>query len=231
MRALLLLVTACGRIGFDERTAPVDSPAVPLCDAHPTALYCNDFDDGDLRGATGDAMFVRGAVGAGLRFAARPGEMPRLTVDLGRTITSGPLFLGAKFLLSDGPAIEDFVVLGQLLAAAFVDKVSFDLVTLDRAQVANATAVTSSQGDPNTVPRGRWACFELAVIADRTGNGSLSLSIDNTTVVGGSTSDPTVGPDGFGKAELGAFASIDNVASVEVVFDDWVVDTQQIGCP
>lgn len=225
MRAVLLLVTACGRIGFDEAV-----PAKPLCDEHPTSLYCNDFDDGDLKGASGDAMFVPGASGNGIRFGAAPGEMPRLTVDLGRVIASGSLFLSARFLLSDGPPVADFVVLAQLLSNAFTNKVSFDLVSDDRAQIANAVVPSSIKTEPDAVPRDRWACFELSVVADRTGNGSLALAIDDAIILGGPTTEPTVGPEGFGKAELGAFASAGNGEAIEIVFDDWVVDTQRIGC-
>lgn len=227
MRAVLLLVTACGRIGFDEAA----TPAKPLCDAHPTALYCNDFDSSDLKGAIGDAMFAPGASGNGIRFGAAPGEMPRLTVDLGRVITSGPLFLSARFLLADGAPVADFVVLAQLLTNAFTNKVSFDLVADDAAQIANAVVPSSIKTESDAVPRDRWSCFELSVVADRTGNGSLSLAIDDAIVLGGATTEPTVGPEGFGKAELGAFASTSNGAAIEIVFDDWVVDIVPIGCP
>lgn len=230
MRASILLLAACGRIGFDDITP---SPAQRLCEAHATALYCNDFDDGDLKGAAegGGSLVPGGANGTtGYQMVAPPGEMPRLTVDLGRRITTGPLFLSARFLLAEGAPIAEFVVLGQLLSNAFTGKVSFDLVAADRVQIANANAVTSLQGDPGSLPRGRWTCFELSVVADRTGNGSLVLALDGQPLLGGATTDPTVGLDGYGKAELGAFASAGNGATIDITFDDWVVDTSPIGC-
>ena len=228
MRVSFLLLTACGRIGFDEVT-----PVQPLCEVHSTALYCNDFDDDDLKGAfVGGGTFVLGgALGTpGYKFTAAPGDMPRLSVDLGRRITTGPVFLSARFLIAEGAPIADFVVLGQLLSNAFTGKVSVDLVTDDRAQIVNSNAVTSLQGEPGSLPRDRWTCFELSVVADRTGNGSLALALDDQLLLGGPTSDPTVDVDGFGKAELGAFASTSNGAAIDITFDDWVVDTSPVGC-
>lgn len=232
MRASLLLLTACGRIGFDEVSS---TPPTRLCDAHPTALYCNDFDDGDLKGADdsdGTLVAGQGAEGStGYRFVAAPGEMPRLGFDFVPTISSGPVFMAARFLLADGLPPADFVVLAQFTSDTFADKVSFDLVAEDRAQIANANAANSFSTEPAVVPRARWSCFELSVIADRIGNGALALSIDDTEVLSGGAGDPTVGPDGFGRIELGTFSSSANTATTDIVFDDVVVDTNPIGCP
>ncbi len=231
MRVSILLLTACGRIGFDEVSS---TPPTRLCDTHPDALYCNDLDDGDLKGAdTSDGMLVaEGADGTtGYRFVAAPGEMPRLGFDFAPTISSGAVFMSARFLLAAGPPPADFVVLAQLTSDGFIDKVSFDLIIEDRAQIANAIASNSFSTDPAVVPCARWSCFELTVIADRIGNGALALSIDDAEVLSGGAGDPTVGPDGFGRVELGTFSSSANTATTDIVFDDFVVDTSPIGCP
>lgn len=224
----------CGRVGFDA----VDGAAhgTSLCDAFPDALWCNDFETGELLGAEatpGNAGFIAGGGWentAGYEVSAAAGDVQTLKIRLPATVTSGPLHIGGRMFFEAGPQTQSYVVIAQALSAVS-DKISFDLNSLDRVQLVN-TMVSGVQGPQGSFPRGTWSCFELGIVVETAGgSGRGDLLLDGAPALAAWQGQSTSPPDGFSTVEVGAISSFDNPSIVTVRFDNLIVRRSAIGCP
>lgn len=233
----------CGRLGFDAAPdaaiavdAAPDAPPIPLCDHFPNALYCSDFEGGDLAGAgASGAVAVPGAGWNGTDgYSATvvPGDSRVLQFDLPSAVTAGELHIGGRMVLSAGPQSADYVVVAQALSPIF-EKVSFDLTSRDRTQIVNdVNAAGGLKGDDNSFPRGRWACFELVILVAPAGaGGKVTVLLDGAPAIVGFSDLETKPLGGFTRIEIGAISSTGNTAPETLVFDNWVISTAAIGCP
>jgi hypothetical protein len=233
-----VLVAGCGRVGFDAAgDASVTEPdafTARICDRYPEALYCNDFEDGLQTLSSFDAMITpAGGVGgsAGLAFSAGPGEVPRVTHQLAMPIESAPFYIAGQFRLAAGPFVDEYVVLVQTTSNVN-SKISFDLVDLDTPQLVNIEVGDGGRhGARGSVPRDRWVCYELMIDVSAASAGGVTLSLDGQQAISDWQGFSTLPQGGWAYVELGAFASAANSGTIDVVFDNWVVQTSPIGCP
>lgn len=233
----------CGRLGFDAAAdapgdAEIDAPTatlIPLCDRVTGEIYCSDFEGGGRNGAgINGAQFAPG-VGwngsDGYQVTATPGQMPHLFFNLPGAVTTGELHIGGRLFLSPGPSSANFVVVAQAISAVF-EKVSFDFNSSDRVQLVNTVGSGGQQGPINSFPRGRWACFELVIVVAPVGaGGRAEVLIDEVSALAGFNDTATAPATGFTRVELGALSSAMNTATETIVFDNWIISTQPIGCP
>ena len=231
------LVAGCGRVGFDAGTgddAGADPFVARICDRYPGAVYCNDFEDGlgSALGNVGGTLVPTGGFGgsAGISFTADGGEMPGAVVDVA-PVMQGTLWMAGRMRVEPGPFSNQYLVLVQATGANF-DKVSFDLVDLDTVQVVNSVDNNGAKlGPDGGFPRGRWFCFELGVDVGAASAQGVTLRIDDQIVVTGWEGLSTLPPGGFVRVEIAAYAGPANAGAITVTYDNWVVQTQPIGCP
>lgn len=234
----------CGRLGFDS---PVDALAgdvqvddapdatLPLCERVTGELYCSDFEGGGLGGAgNGGAQYIAGAGwngSDGFRMTAAPGQTPNLAFTLPSPVTTGELHIGGRLFLAPGPPSADFVVVAQVISPAF-EKASLDFTNFDRVQLVNNVGSGGTMGPDGGFPRGRWACFELVVVvAPVNGGGRVEALIDEVSALARVQNTATAPSTGFTRVEIGAVSSSSNTATEVIMFDNWIVSTQPIGCP
>lgn len=241
---LAFALIGCGRVGFDPAAdagaaadAAIDVPLGPLCDRVTGASYCSELEGGALDGATNSGLVAAPGAGwmgtDGFRATPNPGQMPRLGFDLPAVVTTGELHIGARMFLAAGPPSTDYVVVAQTLTSAFDNKISFDINSGDRIQLVNDVDAAGGRSTlPGTLPRGRWFCFELAiVVAPLASGGRVDLLVDGVVALSAFQDLATTPPGGFFRAELGLFSSVANTNTEDAVFDNWIVANQAIGCP
>lgn len=230
-----LALLGCGRVGFDA-TAADAGPLGPLCDRVAGAVYCSDFEGGDLAGADNATLFAAPGAGwlgsDGYRATAPRGMAAKLGTNLPAVVTTGELHIGGRMLLAAGPVTPDYVVIAQAVTMTN-NKISFDLATQDRIQLVNTV---NGAGGRSTVdgqfPRDRWFCFELAIyLAPIGGGGRVDVLVDNAVAFSAFEDLATTPPNGFYRVEIGLFASPANTNAETAVFDNWIVASQAIGCP
>ncbi len=237
----LLVLTGCGRIDFDARSdsGPVnDTTTTVSCPAF--AVFCDDFETGDLSRWTRIATFGQGSaiVGStrvrGGRFAlestvlasATPDgtQAPALTIQ---ARTSGILAVRA-WLNSPEPLINFDLVL------SFVHQSSPQYVSLggdgnghwtstEDGSPAGLTNHMTSNADDAIIDH--WTCVEL-VYAFLSGTAAhIQAFADNSLVLDADAVDPTPIFDdvlvGIPRADKGGY---------HVFVDDVVVADQRIGC-
>jgi hypothetical protein len=241
--AVLVCLLGCGRVGFDAASTG-DAGALDgsgadaagaLCTRFPAALWCNDFEDGDLGSASEPASgrLVAG-VGwqgsTGYAMVAEPGDSEYLQISLPAPITDGTLHIAGRLHLASGASTLSFVVIAQALGPTF-DKVSFDLNSSDRVQIVNTVAGGGIQGNPDSFPRGRFTCHELEIQVSAGANGAVFLSIDDVRTLTGWQGEATLPAGGFTKIEIGLMSAGANPETISAVFDNLIVDVSPIGCP
>ena len=226
---LLLVASACGRLGFE--TAPADAPAVEPC-AH---LFCDSFEDPALPlwdGATidvgstiaRDAMFGRsgaslhalGDIGDSVAaqfvdvFPAAPPTDERVRVYI---FTAAASDLNVEPLSISNPGRNN-----QIVFSLYTDSV--DIHAHGMAGGFNVTRQTPP-------PRDRWVCYELHVVIGAAGEVELFEDGVLAAVKAGIDTRPPAGD--LSRVLLG-ITSKDPATLEDLWFDDVAADTAPIGC-
>jgi len=230
----LVVLAACGRVGFDlQDGAAADSAAIP-CPAF--ATFCDGFESGDtshwtapVTQASGTLTVVTSPVhGGGFALhATMPAGVPSGSeADVLHTLpltTSGMLAV-RQWVYQPQPLIAFDATLLILNSSAlhYINVNGGDsgawTVTENSASSGNADHPSA-----NVIPLDTWICVELDV--DVRPLGPFTLYIDDVNVLTGNVGDPAPAYDslhaGVARADSGGS---------ETIVDDVVIAAQHIGC-
>jgi hypothetical protein len=211
---------------------------------HPTALFCDDFENGLPTGypdysyfsnhgtVTASADRVKQGAQAFRGTLMRvPGQISQASLWRSMTaIQSGSLHVRAHFYLPSGFVVSNWFVSLQLGGPA--GKLSFDLIYEDRMQIAvNTENAIFRSTNPNTYPRDRWFCAELVIhLGELGGAGSAEVHVDGQKVLEAPIGTDTLPAGGYDYLMAGAPHANGLSAAGEVFMDDVVLATSPIGC-
>jgi hypothetical protein len=240
-------------VGVDASPPPPDSAPPPDarqdCYArHPSAIFCDDFEHGlpetptppheyhmatSPEGSIALDRETRAQGAAAARFiAGQPfptGFMARLAM-LGRkldpVLTSGPLFLRARYFVPSGVPVAEWLVLFEFATG---EEERLKVVVLPDDVIG--LGVTPGRLDLRTpaggLPRDRWICLELVLGLSMGNEGSAELLIDGVRRLHAPRAR-TVPAAGWVSLVAGIIAGPGTPARLWM--DDVVLSTTRIGC-
>lgn len=237
-----MVLAGCGRVYFDG--SPGDGPgaggegnagadAAFTCAA---ALWCDDFETGDLAGwsvggsgpgAAAAASTTRSRSGTFSLGAVAPGAGHRATVsfDLPGTLSSGSLAL--RMWISLAGAFDDFTIAG-----VFRNTATPQYLTVGGdadVWVANDNNANDSLRDHRSTAAlpalDTWTCVELVLDFPGASPARVRVLVDDAVVIDRPPNDQAPAYD---QIRLGVERA--GVPSVEVFIDDVAIATQRIGC-
>lgn len=237
---VIVLVAACGRVGFDELhdaardndgAADQDTSLLTDCEVHAGALLCEDFEAGLGRWPTqmGTTNAVVAPVYAGTGalassiqaypdFAYIGMAMPALTPE-------PSLYVRARVFVPSTFSVGHINLIN--IDASATEGVSIYLTATDIA-VYRSTPEQGSVTAP-LVARDEWLCVELALGVADTG-GTIELRVADQVVANGGGFD-TRPTGGFNDLKVGIpFSATQQSGPVTVYLDNIVVDVTPIGC-
>lgn len=236
---MLLVLSACGRIGFDASSDATPSPADGAGDASPpdaaacTRRFCDGFEGGlagwdgeqtengstvshlPAGGFRGDAMRAQGPTGAAIAAVFKDVFSP-LPADLHvRAYVHAP---GGQLL--DLEPVE-------LTTRARDHQIVFAIYDADIEIHAHSIAGDFQTSAATPMPRDRWVCFELHVAIGATG--TVELFMDGALIVAQPGLDTRPGNGDLSHVFAGIASKPGTIAS-DVSIDEVVADTAPIGC-
>ena len=232
---LLVLATACGRVGFDAVALASGDAAVP--DTSPPCagwLFCDGFEEPALTawhgsqedaGTTVERLATFGRVGASLRTAAPVGtNIAAKYVDVFAP-TEADVWVRLYLYAKAGTVLDVEAV--TLADPARMNELAFSLyddgADLHGHGIAGDFEVTLMEAPP----RDQWVCWELHVAIGMLG--SVELYRDGTFVLGQASLD-TRPPAGNLTRLLVGITSKPPTLEQELFVDDVVADDARIGC-
>jgi hypothetical protein len=231
--------TACAEAPLTINDVLGEAPPL-TCDV-PGALLCESFEaplpsttstwvENDAEGALQECV-VAGGSGALVERAVNDGRI-QTRFRLPTPIASGAVHARFYFRINGSSVLPDQTTLFELWdeEAATENQTSLVLTRAGSLAAYVSPGEHVLQAPAMALPRDTWVCIELADQLG-TGDGSLTVSVDGATVLGG-TNLTTMHPNPLIVAVLQnqpAPGSTGN--SVELFFDELVVGTAPIGCP
>jgi len=246
LAALLLVVGACGRFGFDSRAATDPDAGDPGVDAtldgpaaNPDAIpasACGSFDsvlcDGFEAGLSDWSATVAGGLieivdtptfrGNGALKATTPaaGAIAQIT-QAHAPITTGTLYMRAYYFFPSSTATVGQVELSNTGDDSDVHThIGMDLDT-------PILLVNNLTNGGSAITRDTWLCFELKILIDAAGraelriDGGAMMEIDANTIVPGGYTDTSVGIYSTSGVATGNY---------ELYVDEVAVSDTPIGC-
>jgi len=234
-------IAGCGRVGFDlddatpgsDGALPADAKPVPACSAYQNALFCDDFEGGDLskwflnldgsNTVVHDTAFTRTGSGAAHSRAVETGAARLIATVLGGA-TSGTFYARFYQWVPQGPVIDDISLVH------FVSNVSpypgVVLALRDDQEFTLLSTINSTMGATTLLPlpRASWACVQVRLEIGTSGTVTSWLNGAVVATYAGNT----VTPNGYRDFHIGVYVS--SGPPLDAWLDDVVVDAAPVPC-
>jgi hypothetical protein len=241
-----IAVMGCGRVGFDPTEtngdgggggdAGGDAATVSCVTSHPTALFCDGFEQMESWDYTvidfgrADIATTRAYHGARAleieTFAIADYKAARWGKNfLFASLATGDVYVRAYYWMSSTTVITDqasIMVIGNF-APPYP---SAHAVLVPDELFLNVSGISS--GAPFEFPRDRWVCFQLHVFIDGTA-GFGEAFVDGVQIMRTPAGDSTV-MGGYTNMDIGVHYATPAQQGVTMWIDEVVADTSPIGC-
>lgn len=229
------IASGCGRVGF-EAVDDATSLDATRCDELTGVLFCEDF-EGTLQLRTTTATppsFVvtddgtrsyRGAR-ALHSHTTRPMEPAWILGAAMPYLMTGELHVRWYMFIPAEPATLHVAPLHLVEATAPFSGVIVGVRNTDLRLTFSESDIFADS--PDSVPRDRWACFQLRIVIADSG-GSVDVAVDGVTrtVIG---SVDTLPPNGYRNIHAGSFATAQSVGTTDLWIDELIASTSLIPC-
>lgn len=238
-RALAVLLTGCGRIGFGEVVHTSDSQladmaaggdVAPLACNGPGILFCDGFEDAGLaawpthdNNVARDTTIVHSGSGSLRADSPSTAVSSAVYVQPYPNLTTGELYYRAWIYLPSGPTLSKINLFGTDGASGQGNVVLVDTNELRLYNAPDLSTIPTGMAPP----RDTWFCIEVNINIGATGWAFVYL---DGTQIGSESGGNTLATGGYTKLGAGALFLGPAQTALTVYIDDVATGTQPIGC-